>query len=237
MSTSARFLVLLIVPLLTGLSGLALNPRPQSHIKHGGPFPTVTFTRNLWGASPPYYSVSLDSTGNASYHSAPSSSEEAGDPYMVEFVASSVTRQRVFRIAQDLHFFNRFMDDTVRPADAGTRTLTFSDGKLHHQISYHSSANILVQQLTDIFENIAMTLEFGHRLSYMRQHGDAGIDNELKRMAEMAQAPGLIELRAVCPVLQAIASDPSTGALAHQLAQDIAKTAASDSESDASSHQ
>jgi hypothetical protein len=237
MPTSIRFFVLLTISLLAGPSGPALNPRPQSYIKHGGLFPTVTFTFSLWNGSPPFYSVSLDSTGNAAYHSTPSSDEQTGDPYMVEFVASNATRQRVFRITQDLHFFNRIMDDNVRSGDAGTRTLTFSDGKLHNQISYHSSANILVQQLTDIFENIAITLEFGHRLSYMRQHGDAGIDNELKRMEEMAQDPGLIELRVVCPVLQAIASDPSAGALARQLAQEIAKRATSESGSDASSHQ
>jgi len=237
MSTSTRSLVLLIFSLFTGSSGLALSPNPQSYIKHGGLFPTVTFTLSLWGASPPYYSVSLDSTGNAAYYSTPNSGEEAGDPYMVEFVASNATRQKVFQIAQDLHFFNRSMDENVRPRDAGTRTLTFSDGKLHNQISYHSSANILVQQLTEIFENIAMTIEFGHRLSYMRQHGDASIDNELKRMKEMVQAPGLIELRAVNPVLQTIASDPNATAQARQLAQEIMKRTASDSGSNTPSHQ
>jgi hypothetical protein len=136
-----------------------------------------------------------------------------------------------------LHFFKRSIKDYTHVSDAGTRTLTFSDGKLQNQISYHSPADILIHQLTDIFQNIAMPLDFGHRLSYMRQQGNVGIDNELMRLQEMAQAGRLIELQEVCPVLQAIAPDPSVSTLTRQRAHKIVERAASDSGSDPPSHQ
>jgi hypothetical protein len=95
MSTSIRLLVLLTIPLVAGSSRPALSQNPLGYIKHGSLFPTVTFTFSPWSASPPYYSISVDSTGNATYHSTPNSDQQTGDPYMVKFVASNPTRQKV----------------------------------------------------------------------------------------------------------------------------------------------
>ena len=66
-----------------------------------------------------------------------------------------------------------------------------------------------VQQLTQLFQNLSATLEFGRRLQYFHHYQKLALDEELKRMEDMANQNGLEELGAVTPILQQIASDSS----------------------------
>ncbi len=52
---------------------------------------------------------------------------------------------------------------------AGHRT--FADGSMWNQITYTSSNNPLIKQLTKLFENISATLEFGRRLEQSDEIG------------------------------------------------------------------
>jgi hypothetical protein len=66
-----------------------------------------------------------------------------------------------------------------------------------------------VQELTNLFQSLSTTLEFGRRLEYYHRYQKLALDDELKRMEEMAKQNSLAELSAVAPVLQQVASDPS----------------------------
>ena len=66
-----------------------------------------------------------------------------------------------------------------------------------------------MQQLTQLFQNLSATLEFGRRLEYFHHYQKLALDEELKRMEEMAKQNGLIELSALGPILQQIANDNS----------------------------
>jgi hypothetical protein len=52
-------------------------------------------------------------------------------------------------------------------------------------------------------------LEFGRRLDYYHRYQKLALDDELKRMEEMAQQNNLPELAAVAPILQKLAQDRS----------------------------
>jgi len=65
----------------------------------------VTFTKALPWTNPAYYSVAVTSMGSVSYWSLPASDQRTGQPYMVEFAASRAARAKIFRLAQELHFF------------------------------------------------------------------------------------------------------------------------------------
>ena len=54
-----------------------------------------------------------------------------------------------------------------------------------------------------------MTLEYGRRLQYFHRYQKLALDEELKRMEEMANENSLQELPAVVPILQRIATDTS----------------------------
>jgi hypothetical protein len=58
-------------------------------------------------------------------------------------------------------------------------------------------------------QNLSATLEFGHRLQYDHRYQKLALDEELKRMEEMARNNELIEVSAIQPILDQIIADPS----------------------------
>ncbi len=66
-----------------------------------------------------------------------------------------------------------------------------------------------MQELTQLFQNLSATLEFGHRLQYFHHYQKLALDDELKRMEETAKQNGMVELAALVPILQQIANDNS----------------------------
>src|SRR6266404_495613 len=134
--------------------------------------PTITFEYALPGAMPAHYTLALQSTGTAAYRSdspqregadlATPSHEVIGDPYLLRFVVSQPTRERLFQIAQQLHYFSGKYDYTKsRIANMGAKKLTYADATRHFQTSYNWSQNPLIDELTKICGNLSTTLEFG----------------------------------------------------------------------------
>jgi hypothetical protein len=101
--------------------------------KNGSEFPTVVFSCSRRQANPPYYSIAVDSTGDATYESIPTSVSQTGLPYTVEFFASNRTRTEIFQIAENLHFFQDHIKDSTSTQSGGTHTLVFIDGSVRNQ--------------------------------------------------------------------------------------------------------
>jgi seryl-tRNA(Sec) selenium transferase len=87
--------------------------------------------------------------------------------------------------------------------------LTYKDDRQSGSATYNYSQIQAVQQITQIFQNLSMTLEFGRRLQYFHRYQKLALDEELKRMETMANDNNLQELPAVVPILQQIFSDNS----------------------------
>jgi hypothetical protein len=68
---------------------------------------------------------------------------------------------------------------------------------------------VAVQQVTQLFQSLSTTLEFGRRLEYFHHYQKLALDEELKRMEDMASRNDLEEIAAVVPILQRIVTDPS----------------------------
>ena len=64
-----------------------------------------------------------------------------------------------------------------------------------------------MQQITQLFQSLSTTLEFGRRLQYFHHYQKLALDEELKRMEEMANENNLQEISAVVPILQQIETD------------------------------
>jgi hypothetical protein len=223
----AREKLLLIT--VWAFSATMLSQNPQLQTKNANLFPTVIFSLAHSGENPPYYSIAIDSTGSATYQSFPYSDERTGVPYSVEFVATAATRSTIFRLTEQLHFFKgHFGSANHAPKNASIKTLTFREGRpdkqeTDNQITYSSSGNAMIRQLTSLFERISATLEFGRRLTNLHQQHNRGIDTELKRMERMAKQGQLRELQATALVLSEIASDTTLDKLARQRAEAILK--------------
>ena len=207
--------ILVILPL--ALRAQVPNLHPQQTFT---PEPVVSFSLELTGSVPPYYSISVGSTGKAAYRSSPIPGDMEGDPYIIKFVISQPGRTRIFELAKKLHYFKGdFEYHKGRLANTGAKTLYYTDEKTNNSTTYNYSSNQDIQELTRLFQGVSTTLEFGRRLQYYYDHQKLGLDEELKRMDQMAQEGQLEELQAVAPILQKIIDDPQVMHIDKQHAQ------------------
>ena len=123
---------------------------------------------------------------------------------------SSDTSRRIFDLAERAHYFQQDVDSKKKNlASTGVKTLTYKDAGRSARVTYNYSPVVPVQQLTQLFQSLSTTLEFGRRLEYYHQYQKLALDEELKRMEDMANQNDLQELAAVVPILQRIANDQS----------------------------
>ncbi len=208
-----RFLCLLCVVAFLSLSAVTQD------------FPSVKFTQELWSLNPPTYSIKVNTTGDARYESTPNAAEQTGQNYTQEFNMSGGTKNKIFNTLQALNFFNKTIDDVV-PGDGGTRTLVYSYGGNQTVATYHATSNPAAQQLTKLFQAISATMETGRRLDKMHQSSDPALADAVSRMLMRAQAGELVELQAIVPILQSIASDNSVAQTVRNQVQGVIKIAA-----------
>jgi hypothetical protein len=89
------------------------------------------------------------------------------------------------------------------------KTLAYKDAQRNSAATYNYSTNPAVQLLTEVFQNLSTTLEFGRRLEFYHRYQKLALDAELKRMEEMAKDHNLEDLSAISSILQQIANDQS----------------------------
>lgn len=220
-----------ISPVLVGvvlLAGFASAQNPQLQTKNGKRFPTVVFSYVLWTADPSYYSIAIDATGTSTYQSAPNSIDRSGVPYSIEFEVSDRTRRTTFNVSQRLNFFvDPIPASTGYPGNTAVRTLSYHDHDLVRDVTYSSSPNADIEELTSVFEEISETLEFGRRLAYYRDHDKKSLGQEIEKMEASAKSHQLRELQAVARVLNDIVSDQSLDEQVRSNASDLLKLARS----------
>jgi hypothetical protein len=172
----------------------------------------ITFTLDFPNSAPEHYFISVQADGDAKYESSgkisPDSDER--DTYQTEFRFSDLTRDRIFRMAAQAHYFSGKVDSgNKKLAFTGAKKLSYSDGQRNTSAEYNYSSVAPVQQLTTLFQSISTTLEYGRRLTYFHRYQKLALDGELKQMEDQARRGELSELQAVKPVLQKIYDDSS----------------------------
>ena len=171
----------------------------------------VTFTLDFPGSEPSHYVISVSSDGHSTYESdGKLSPDSEADPFHLDFMVSPGTQDMVFDLAKRANYFQGQIDSNKRKlASTGVKTLTYKDAQRSGTGTYNYSQIQAVQQITMLFQNLSTTLEFGRRLEYYHHYQKLALDEELKRMEEMAKENNLVELPAVVPILQRIMIDTS----------------------------
>jgi hypothetical protein len=172
--------------------------------------PVVTFTFDFPGSEPEHYLLSVASDGHATYDSDGKLSPQSDgtDKFHLDFSLSGANCTRIFELAKRVNYFEPDLDSHKKGlASTGAKTLAYQDGRVSFQSTYNYSSLSAVQDLTQLFQNLSATLEFGHRLDYYHHYQKLALDDELKRMEQMAKNRDLAELQAVAPILQKIAGD------------------------------
>lgn len=217
-----------------GCSCLALAQVPRIETRNGHVFATVTFTKSSWNGSPPYYSIAIDSEGDAAYESSPRSEEKTGVPYTVEFHASAPVRDKIFYLVEQLKFLKLSANEVQSSLPAGEAiqhdepvdTLEFREGSADNQITYHAAKNPLIQEVTAEFEKLSTTLEFGHQLTRLHQSHNPELAREMTQLQETSSQGRIEDLPVIVPALQEIASDKKEDKAVRQEAKALLKSAA-----------
>lgn len=212
------------------LAGLLVSAQAQNPLEPGhknAPVAEVTFELNWRQANPQYYSISVESTGDASYQSQPQTKEgdTPGDPYMLKFIASEPTRTKIFDLAEALGYFKGKFETKYKVAQTGTKTLTYRDGQKEFKTQLNYSDNPQMRELIDIFQKMSTTFEMSRKLDYDIRFDKLGLDRDLKSMEEISKGNGLIELQVISPTLQRIASDNSVINISRQRARRLLDSA------------
>jgi hypothetical protein len=171
----------------------------------------VTFTLDFPGSEPSHYAISVSSNGRSTYDSdGKLSPDSEGDPFHLDFSMSNDTSRRVFDLAEKARYFQGEIDSKKKNlASTGAKTLSYRDSSRNTKATYNYSPILPVQQLTELFQKLSMTLEFGRRLRYFHHYQKLALDEELKRMEGIADQNNLEEMAAVAPILQQIVTDTS----------------------------
>ncbi len=194
--------------------------------------PVVTFTVDFPATQPEHYSIRVQSDGPAHYQSSGRLSADPEDPdshetgshdkdshlndshetdsFDLDFTLGADMRQKIFELAAKAGYFQKGIDSHRKGlAFTGKKTLSYKDARRSSQSTYNYSSNAAAQELTDMLQSLSSTLEFGHRLQYDRRYQKLALDEELKRMEEMARSNQLIEVAAIQPILDEIIADQS----------------------------
>ena len=172
----------------------------------------VTFSLDFPGSDPEHYSISVAADGHAHYECSARVSPDSEDreTYESYFTFSDPVRARIFALAAQAHYFSGKLDSGNRKlAFTGSKKLVYTDGQKTNTAEFNFSPLPPVQQLTTLFQSVAATLEFGRHLSHAHRYQKLALDDELKRMEDLARRGELGEVQAVKPILQQIYDDSS----------------------------
>lgn len=173
--------------------------------------PAVTFTLDFPPSAPSHYLIRVTQDGGASYESMGKLTPEAdGDPFSYNFTMSGLNVARIFNLAARAKYFEGDVEYRKgRQANTGKKTLGYQDVTRHHETVYNYSTHSEIQQLTRIFQSISLTMEFARRLQYFHHYQRLAVEEELKRMEEMAKSNDLEEIQGIASILREIADDKS----------------------------
>jgi hypothetical protein len=172
----------------------------------------VTFILDFPTSQPQHYLIRVPLEGSCHYESTGKLNSESddNDDFTSDFSISEDARSKIFALTEKAGYFRKDIDSHRKNlAFTGTKTLRYADGTQNAEEIYNYSNIPAVQQLTGLFQNLSATLEFGHRLDYDHHYQKLAIDEELKRMEELAKQNMLSETKAIQSVLEQIADDPS----------------------------
>ncbi|MBV8049717.1 MAG: hypothetical protein JOZ80_00935 [Acidobacteriaceae bacterium] len=184
--------------------------------------PTVAFTCDFPGSDPSHYAISLSSDGHASYTSDGklTRDSEASEPFSFEFAMPQPTLTHIFDLTKKAHYFEGEIDSKKKNiASTGEKSLSYADGQRKTSAKYNYSPIPAVAELTSVFQNLAITLEFGRRLEFDHRYQKLAINEELEHMSDISSRNELGDVAVIAATLKKIIDDPSVVNTARARAQ------------------
>jgi hypothetical protein len=186
--------------------------------------PIVIFTLDFPASQPEHYSIRVPLDGPGHYQSTGRISRDSDDTdsFDFDFALSAAVREKIFRLSAGAKHFRGDLDSHQKNlAFTGKKTLTYKDARELGEATFNYSTNPAARELTELFQSLSATLEFGHRLDYDHRYQKLALFEELKLMQQMAEEKQLIEVTAIQPILEQIVADQSVINVARARAQQL----------------
>jgi hypothetical protein len=190
--------------------------------------PTVVFKFD-WNLGQPWanYVFTVQENG-ATHFSGTGDAADNGDNgrFQQDFTLSAASAQKVFQWAKATDYFQgQFETRTKNIAKTGTKTLEFHGPGIDNSTTYNFSPNPNIQQLTKLFQSIAVTIDYGRILAYQYRFDKLGIDARLKELLDLRASGMADEIQIIEPILRKIADDDEIMHVARLEAQQLLKSA------------
>ena len=220
---SRRWLEPLRLAAATLLTFPAMCGLLQSQVSGAASDAKLTFTLDFPDSNPAHYSITVDAAGRATYECRGTvANDSEPESYRAAFEISAASRDHIFAWAKRAKYFSGTIDSgDSKLAFTGAKVLSYQDSQRSNTARYNYSNLQAVRDLTSFFQNMAGTLEYGHRLAYYHHYQKLALDEELKRMEAQARANELNEIQSVAPVLREIVEDTSVINVVRARAKDL----------------
>jgi len=175
-----------------------------------GTAPTVAFTCDFPGSDPSHYGISVVSDGHASYVSDGklARDSEPDAPFTQEFTLPAASVAHIFDLAKQAHYFEGKIDSGKKSiASTGDKTLTYKDAQKSTTATYNYSPIPAIEELTNLFQSLSATLEFGRRIEFEHHYQKLALDDELKHLEDMVSRGEVVEVTVIAPILQKLLDD------------------------------
>jgi hypothetical protein len=172
----------------------------------------ISFDFARIGLPVPKYRLDVRQDGSATYEG--EAAEQTTSPLLTPqpftrtLTLSSSTTAHLFALSLHLkHFAVPCASKAKNMADTGTKTLTYTGSDATGSCTYNFSENKDVEQLTQIFQGIAETMDEGRELDRLHRFDRLGLDAATSLLSQEISAGRALEVQTIAASLDSIASD------------------------------
>jgi len=193
--------------------------------------PHIVFKLN-WDKGLPWsdYVVTVQENGAAHFKGTGNATESGeNDNFEQDFNMSEANLEKSFEWAKAANYFQGQFEAKQRNiAKTGIKTLEYHGPGIDNSTTYNFSPNLNIQQLTKLFQAIAVTVDYGRKLSYQYRFDKLGMDTRLKELVDLRANGMAEEIQAIEPILRKIADDDGVMHVARMQAKQLLKSTNAD---------
>jgi hypothetical protein len=177
--------------------------------------PRIVFTRSFPGSMPPYFEISIERSGEASY-------KESADDDPETFKLNAASTAGIFDLAAKLGYFKRPVESGMKVANMGVKTFRWEDGAENNQVKFNYSLDENARALHDWFERIAESERTFVVLRRAARHDRLGVNDAVVSTQSLWEHGRLASPEQFLPLLDQISGNEVYMNIARERAAAIA---------------
>ena len=182
---------------------------------------TLRFDYHLPNGEPAEYSLTVDSSGKATFDEPATDKQDA---YHSDFQLPGDIITHLFDQTKATNYFSGHYNYTRhKVANLGEKKLTYTSPAQQGSAAYNYSQDTHIQDLTDYFQSLAATQDFARRVQFDRRFDKLALDADVKAFAQQVAANQARSLETIRATLESLAKDSTVLNTVRQRARDLLK--------------